>query len=311
MQTEPQAPHLKSVLLALFVTFLWSTSWVLIKIGLKDLPALAFAGLRYTLAFTCLVPFTFRPAFRREIRRLTRKDWGLLAVLGLLYYTVTQGSQFLGLAYLPAATVSLLLNFTTILVVLIGIISLRELPTRRQWLGIAINLAGVLLYFYPVHFERNELFGLAVTAAGVVANAVSAVLGRKINRAGNLHPVVVTTLSMGIGGIVLLVSGLAVEPLPALDVTSWLIVFWLAVVNTAFAFTLWNLTLRTLPAMEASLINSTMLVQIAVLAWVFLGERLVGREIAGLALAAAGVIIVQLRGRVMQVKINSRNDAAA
>ena len=55
-----RTPHLTAVFQALFVTFLWSTSWVLIKIGLTDIPALTFAGLRYGLAFLCLLPFFFR-----------------------------------------------------------------------------------------------------------------------------------------------------------------------------------------------------------------------------------------------------------
>ena len=40
------SPQFKAVLQALFVTFLWSTSWVFIKFGLVDIPALTFAGLR-------------------------------------------------------------------------------------------------------------------------------------------------------------------------------------------------------------------------------------------------------------------------
>ena len=44
-----RSPHVRAVVQALFVTFFWSTSWVLIKFGLKDIPALPFAGLRYTL----------------------------------------------------------------------------------------------------------------------------------------------------------------------------------------------------------------------------------------------------------------------
>lgn len=47
--------------------------------------------------------------------------------------------------------------------------------------------------------------------------------------------------------------------------------------NTAFAFTSWNATLRRLSAMESSVVNTTMLIQIAVLAWVFLGESLGAR----------------------------------
>ena len=42
--------HTRAVLQALLVTFLWSTSWVLIKFGLTGIPPLTFAGLRYSLA---------------------------------------------------------------------------------------------------------------------------------------------------------------------------------------------------------------------------------------------------------------------
>jgi drug/metabolite transporter (DMT)-like permease len=88
---------------------------------------------------------------------------------------------------------------------------------------------------------------------------------------------------------------LAVEPTPHLDLQSWLIIFWLAVVNTAVAFTLWNHTLRTLTATESSVINNTMLIQIALLAWIFLDEALAPLQIAALVLVALGALLVQLR----------------
>src|SRR3990170_3529980 len=54
--------HVLAVLQALLVTFLWSTSWVLIKIGLDDLDLapLSFAGLRYAVAAAVLLPFGIR-----------------------------------------------------------------------------------------------------------------------------------------------------------------------------------------------------------------------------------------------------------
>jgi drug/metabolite transporter (DMT)-like permease len=101
---------------------------------------------------------------------------------------------------------------------------------------------------------------------------------------------------MGIGSFILLAVGLVVEGVPRLDLSAWLIVVWLAVVNTALAFTLWNHTLRSLTAIESTLINNTMLVQIAILAWLFLGEPISLREGAGLVLAVLGVLCVQLAG---------------
>jgi drug/metabolite transporter (DMT)-like permease len=105
---------------------------------------------------------------------------------------------------------------------------------------------------------------------------------------------VVTVVSMGVGALVLMAVGLASQGLPRLSWKSWGIIVWLAVINTAFAFTLWNHTLRRLTAVESSLINNTMLIQIALLAWVFLGESLSPKGIAGIVVAAVGVLLVQL-----------------
>jgi drug/metabolite transporter (DMT)-like permease len=289
--------HLQAVLQASFVTFLWSTSWVLIKIGLEEIPALPFAGLRYTLAFVCLLPFAARSGQLKSLRRLSAGTWVRLLLLGLLFYSVTQGAQFLSLNYLPAVTVSLLLSFTTIPVGLIGVFALRERPAAIQWAGTVLYLAGVVVYFYPLVLPQGELFGFAVAIAGVLANALSSILGRHVNRSGELEPLAVTLVSMGFGGLVLLAGGIAAQGLPRLTLTHWGIILWLAAVNTAFAFTLWNHTLRTLSAMESSIINNTMLIQIAVLAWLFLSEPLSWRMILGMILAALGTLLVQIRRR--------------
>jgi len=131
--------------------------------------------------------------------------------------------------------------------------------------------------------------------ADLLATSMSSIMGRGINRQARIHPLTVTLVSMGIGSIVLLGIGLAAEPLPSFNLRSWAIILWLVVVNTAFAFTLWNLTLRTLSIMESSVINNTMLIQIAILAWLFLCETLTWTEIIGLILAALGALLVQVR----------------
>ena len=292
---KSRPPHLRAVLQALFVTFLWSTSWVLIKIGLEDIPALPFAGLRYTLAFVCLLPFAARSGQLASLRRLSVPTWARLLLLGLIYYAITQGAQFISLFYLPALTVSLLLSFTPILVALLGIVALNERPSSVQWAGTGLYLAGVVVYFYPLVAPQGELIGLVVAVAGVLANALSSVLGRHVNRSGELEPLAITVVSMGVGGLVLLVSGIATQGLPHLTLTHWAIILWLAVANTALAFTLWNHTLRILSAMESSIINNTMLIQIAILAWLFLGELLTWRMALGMILAALGTLLVQIR----------------
>jgi drug/metabolite transporter (DMT)-like permease len=292
----------RAILQALLVTFLWSTSFILIKIGLRDLPALTFAGLRYSLAFVFLLPLALRRDSLLALQRLTFGQWALLIGLGISFYAVTQGSQFVALSLLPAITISLLLNFTTVVVLLPSMLFLNETPRTTQVIGILIFLVGVLLYFSGEERSGSAVgdqatAGIIVALIAVVANAIAAVTGRAANRDLPLATSAITMVSMGVGAFILLGAGITFQGLPRLSLLNWATLLWLAGVNTAVAFTLWNHTLRTLTAVESSIINNTMLIQIAILAWVFLGERLTGREIAGLLVAAIGILLVQVRRR--------------
>ena len=102
------SPRSLALLQAFFVTFLWSTSWVLIKRTLPEIPPLTFAGLRYTLAFLCLLPLSIFSGQLAPLRNLSVGSWVRLILLGLMFYSLTQGAAFLSLVYLPAVTVSLL-----------------------------------------------------------------------------------------------------------------------------------------------------------------------------------------------------------
>jgi len=287
--------HLKAILFALLVTFLWSTSFVIIKVGLAEIPPLTFAGLRYTIAFVCLLPFAFTKKNSNEIKKLEKGDWLKLFIYGLLFIAITQGAMFGGLLFLPAVTVSLWLNFTPLVVAVLAIFLIKEFPTRLQWIGVILFVAGILTYFYPVALSENQEIGLIIMTIGVFANSASSVLGRSINREAKINPVVVTIVSMGIGSIILLIVGIATQGLPPISFQNILYLLWLAIINTALAFTIWNLTLRTLSAMESSIINGTMLIQIAILAWIFLGEAISLQEVIGMSIAAFGAVLVQLK----------------
>jgi drug/metabolite transporter (DMT)-like permease len=275
---------------------------VIIKIGLSEIPPLTYAGLRYSIAFICLLPLAFTKANRVEINNLNRSDWIKLFIYGFLFIAFTQGAMFTGLLYLPAVTVSLWLNFTPLVVAVMAIFLIKEYPTIRQWSGVFLFIAGILIYFFPIALSENQEIGLIVMTIGVLANSGSAVLGRSINREAKINPVVVTIISMGIGSLIILIAGIIIQGLPSISMQNILYLLWLAVINTALAFTIWNYTLRTLSAMESSIINGTMLIQIAILAWVFLGEAITLQEGIGMLIAALGAVLVQMKVKTFQTK---------
>lgn len=287
--------HITTILQALLVTFLWSTSFIIIKWGLVEIPPITFAGLRYVLAFLCFIPFVLRKKYISEISNLNSGQWKKLILLGVIFYTFTQGTQFLGLSLLPSVTVSLMLNFTPLIVAIMGMFLLNEKPSFLQWCGAILFIVGIITYFFPIALFKNQTIGLIIMSVGVLANAYAAILGRDINRNKDISPIVVTFISMGVGAVILLILGLAMSGIPTISFKTGLFLVWLAVINTALAFTIWNLTLRTLTAMESSIINGTMLIQIGILAWIFLGENISLQQGIGMVIAVIGGVLVQIK----------------
>ena len=292
--------HVVATWTALLVTVLWSTSWVLIRFALDDgtVGPLTLAGARYGLAAAILAAGVgLRPRLRRQVRTAATTGIGRIVALGVVFYAVTQGAQFVAIATQPAATTSLLLSATPLLVTAVSVSALGERPAPRQLAGAAVIVVGAWLYFSGD--LGGTLVGMVAAVLGLVANAVSAVLGRAVNRDTDMEAVVITTLSMAIGAVLLVAVGLVVEGPPRLDVEAVAIVVWLAVVNTAVANTLWNRSLRHLSAVESAGINNTMLVQIALLAWIFLDESPGLLGVAGILATSLGVFLTrQPQGRV-------------
>ncbi len=290
---------------SVFVTILWASSWVIIKFGLEqeNLPPLIFSGMRYTFASVILiVAIISKSEYRIATRSLGKRWWSILSLYGIVFVAITQGSQFVGLFFLDAIMVSAFLNLTPIIVLLMGAVWLRETPSRDQTLWIALGVFGAMLYFYPLDLLSQSLIGIIVVLVGVLANALSSVLGRYINKERIAPPVVITGISMAVGSSLLLITGLIIEELTTITPLAFFYISWLAIVNTAFAFTLWNRAMQTLRAVDMTIINSTMLPQIVVFSILFLGESPTPLDWVGLTLLALSVAFVQ----ISQARKNNR-----
>lgn len=280
--------------LAVLVTILWSSSYVLIKLGLGTLPPIYFAAVRYVLAFAVLAAAD--AALRR--RMAGRPGIGLsrgLVVAGLCGYTVAQGLQYVGLFFLPAITTSLILSFNPVFVLVIGAAFQGDRVGPRELGGMLLAIVGSVVFFYERLAWQGQWFGVLVTVASGVGWAVYVILARDLQKNSGLDSLRLTTVTMGIGAVGLV--GLSVStgeyaPLNAWDIGT---IVWLAVANTAIAFYLWNRALASIPAYHLTVLQNAMLVEIALFSVAFLGEALTPLMVAGMALVLVGVVFVQLR----------------
>ncbi|MFC1803784.1 DMT family transporter [Thermoproteota archaeon] len=285
------SPRVKAIFEALFVTFLWSSSYILTKFGLIDVQPLTLAGLRYLISSLVLIPIALS---KGEHRKISGDAWWKLGVLGVLGYTVAQGLQCVGLFYLPSVSVTLILNFTPVTVILLNLAFTGEAPNRDQITGLGLVLLGALLFFSDKLGGYN-LIGFIITLISGIGWAGYMVAGKLLFKEKRVSPLGNTAFAMGTGTILLLASAYLYEGLKPIPVSGWMIIIWLGVVNTALAFYLWNHALKTLEAFELSVLQNTMLIQITILSIIFLGEILPRVKYVYIMIIFIGVLVVQLR----------------
>ena len=276
---------------------IWSSSYVLLKIGLGHLGPLTIAGLRYSFAFLILLPFIIRN--RASSLPLPTGIWLRLIGLGVSAYVVGNGALVFALKYLPATTVSFLMGLLPLFMLFAGILWLKEHPTRQQVLGLLLSLIGGGLFFW-LGLRPGEPLGIAIMATGLIGFTLFGVLGRDIAKRRRLDTLTLTALPLAVGGGILLLIAMLLEGIPLASAYSWAIVLWLAIINTASAYLLYNHSLQVLTALEMTVMLSLSPLATAVLGWLLLDEVLATVQIVGMIIVIIGVVLVQ-RARVGQI----------
>jgi drug/metabolite transporter (DMT)-like permease len=130
--------------LVLFATLLlWSGNWIVARAAREEIgPALATIG-RLILVLTILAPFTWN-GLRAKLKLLGKRDWVILAALGLTGGGPHLGLQWLGLHFTTATSGILYLSVTPIFILLLAA-PLGERIRLAQWAGVLISFSGVAL----------------------------------------------------------------------------------------------------------------------------------------------------------------------
>jgi drug/metabolite transporter (DMT)-like permease len=95
MKSKPSYPL--AILEAVFVNIIWASSFIFVKLLLKNLGPLTIGGLRYFIGFLVLLPFMLR---KGRLDALPRRMWLRLLLIGLSAYTIGNGAMFWSLKYL-------------------------------------------------------------------------------------------------------------------------------------------------------------------------------------------------------------------
>jgi drug/metabolite transporter (DMT)-like permease len=273
------------------LVLIWSSTWVAIKFGLEDCPALLGAGIRFALAGAILL------ALAAAQRRPLGTDWLLTAILAVAPFAFAYGLVYWGEQYVPSGLAAVLFGILPLYTALIAGIVLPDEPLN-WWLlaGVLIGIAGLALAF----LESVELGAADKAALGAAALALSP-LGAAVGsiaqkrRAVELDAVVLNGWAMLAGGLLLLPVSALTEDWGDFAATAESLgsIAYLTAFGSAVAFVTLTVLLRHITALAVSFL--AMLLPFGALAFgaALYDEPITGRALAGAALVAAGLSTAQ------------------
>ncbi|MBK9215732.1 MAG: EamA family transporter [Chloracidobacterium sp.] len=290
----------------LILALIWSTTWIFIKIGLNDLPPIAFSSARFLISVVVL--FVVIRTQRIQLPK-TAAEWRLIALTGILQFGVNYSMVFWSEQYISSGLAAVLQATITVFgLVLAWIFLPDERITPQKIVAVAIGIIGVGVIFSDQLRVENLLafVGCVAVVVGSYAAAQASILIKA--KAGGIHPASLVFCQMLCGLPPVIAYSLIREGNPLVFSWSWMsiiCVLYLALFGSVIAFWLYYWLLGRIESTKAMMISLVTPLLAVVIGNVVLGETLPPLTFAGGLLIIASIGLIVFRRKTVKPQINT------
>jgi O-acetylserine/cysteine efflux transporter len=277
--------------LALLVVVIWGVTFVATRWALDDFSPPQLTALRFLIAAAPALVLARPPL-----------PWRTLIPVGLTLFLGQFLLQFFGIALgMPPGLAAVVVQTQALFTILFAAVALGERPSRREWTGTAVALAGLGLIGLTIGRDLT-VAGLALCALSAVSWGVGNVLVKRLPPVDMLRlmvwlsvipPLPSLALSQALDGPHALVT--------ALTASSWLgraSVLYIGVIATVLGYAIWGALLRRYPAATVTPFALLIPFVAAYASSLAFGERFGPLRLAGMALVLAGLGVIVVPGAV-------------
>lgn len=272
---------------------IWGVNFTVVKAGLATMSPLAFNGLRVALGALLLSVVAFAVAGAKQFP--SRRDTYALLAMGVLGNGLYQLAFIAGLARTRAGIAALVLAAGPAWIALFSQWAGRERLSTLGWVGIALQLMGMLAVVASaglLEADNTALLGAGFIMLGSMAWAGFTVMLQPYTR--RVHPLHLASITLNSGAVVLLIVGwpsLRALDIAALTAAEWGSVLYAGVGALVVAYLLFYRGVRVLgPTRTAMYSNLQPLIALLV-AWVVLREQPTLWQAIGGTIVMAGLLL--------------------
>ncbi|MGY6029496.1 O-acetylserine/cysteine exporter [Phytobacter sp. AG2a] len=281
----------KDGLLALLVVVVWGLNFVVIKIGLHNMPPLLLAGLRFVLvAFPALL-FVARP----KVPLTLLLGYGLTISFGQFAFLFT-AIKF----GMPAGLASLVLQAQAFFTIVLGVGVFGERLQAKQVAGITLAIIGVLVLIESsLNGQHVPLLGFLLTLSGAFCWACGNIFNKKImqhtSRPAVMSLVVwsalIPIIPFMVASLIFDGPALMLQSLVSIDLTTILSLVYLSLFATIIGYGIWGALMGRYETWRVAPLSLLVPVVGLASAALLLGESMTLLQLAGAVLIMAGLYI--------------------
>ena len=286
------------VVFALTAAIAWGWAFPLIKVGFNafgittDMTGskMLFAGLRFAAAG--LIVLSVARCSGRSFKASATSDWWFILSFALMNTTLHYFFFYIGMSHSEGSRAAILNSLSTFLVVLLACVCFRsDKLTSRKILGCAIGFVGILtLNLGGTESGSFTWLGDGMIILNAICSALSGLMTRGLSRRVDVF--VGTGYSLTIGGMLLIIPGLALGGmLPHVNYFG-IVCLLLLIAISAVGFALYNKLLSCNPVGKVAIYNSLIPIVGAVTSCLCLGETFHLKYALAGVLAALGIYII-------------------
>jgi len=282
----------------LSLCLIWGSTWLGIKIGLEGIPPFTGAGYRFIIAALFIYLLGL---FKGNWRLSFGKSWAMVLWAGLFTYPLPYALVYWGSQYIESGMAAVLFAVMPFFVAILAHFYLKnDRLTFIKISGMILGFSGILIIFADNLGTRGVLgfWGMLAITASSFFSALGTTLAKKHLR--EVDPLRMTAVQSSLGAVVLITIGLIFERSSGIGYSAKTIgsIFYLGIIGTAIAFSLYFHLLKTMEATKLATIAFITPIVALFLGIIYHNETLEPLSITGSLVVITGVFTVIMGERV-------------